>query len=105
MKSKELKQYLTGSGTAYQRADYTAALDNSANTALSKKSGHTGFLEILGVNNLVFGVKDRDNQYAGIEAGHDIENNRIVEGATIWMYALIAAALVAVCYFYFKNKK
>ena len=106
MKSKELKQYLTGSGAGYRpTANYLGQMSDTANQNLSQKSGHTGFLEILGVNNLVFGIKDRDNEYAGIEAGHDIENNRIVEGATIWMYALVAAALVAVCFFYFKNKK
>lgn len=106
MKSKNLKNYagLTGSGVGYQKSDYTAALDNSANTALSKKSGTTSFLGALGVNDLVFGIKDRDNEYAGIEAGHDLGLNAITEYSTILMYALIAAALVAVCYFYFRKK-
>ena len=104
MKNKQLKQYLTGSGVSYQKSNYTAALDNSANTALSKKSGTTSFLGILGVNDLVFGIKDRDNEYAGIEGATDIARNSIVEHSTIWMYALIAAALVAVCYFYFRKK-
>ena len=104
MKSKELKQYFTGSGVDYQKSDYTAALDNSANTALSKKRGTTSFLGALGVNDLVFGIKDRDNEYARIEGATDIARNSIVEHSTIWMYALIAAALVAVCYFYFRKK-
>ncbi len=106
MKSKEMKQYLTGSGAGYRpTANYLGQMSDTANQNLSQKSGHTGFLEILGVNNLVFGVKDRDNQYAGIEAGHDLGLNAMSEHSNIMMYALVAAALVAVCYFYFKNKK
>lgn len=101
-----MKQYLTGSGAGYRpTANYLGQMSNSANRGLSQKSGTTSILGALGVNDLVFGVKDRDNEYAGIEAGHDLGLNAMSEHSNIMMYALVAAALVAVCYFYFKNKK
>lgn len=99
------KQYLTGSGTAYQRADYTGSLSDTANTALSHKSGHTSLLGILGVNDLVFGVKNLDNQYAQIEAGHNLGLNSIVENSTVLQYLIIGIVAAVIIYFYFKNKK
>ena len=105
MKNKQTKQYLTGSGAGYQpTANYLGGISNTANTNLGKKSGTTSLLDVVGVNGLVFGIKDRDNEYAGIEAGHDIGLNSITERSTVLMYALVAAALVAVIYFYFKRK-
>ncbi len=105
MKSKKTKNYVTGSGVGYQKSDYTAGLSNTANSQLAQKSGHTGLLDILGVNTLVFGVKDRDNQYALIEGKKATDINDIVERSTVAQYLLLCAAVVAVVLIVYIVKK
>ena len=96
----------TVSNTDYKpTTNYLGSMSSDANNALGQKSGHTSFFGILGVNDLVFGVKDRDNQHAGIEAGHDLDLNAITENSTVLQYLIIGIVAAVVIYFYFKNKK